>query len=82
MAIAAGTFLAFAAQLVSRNFFLTASVELASEADRTAELHRTIQALESRIAYLESPSRLSAIGELLDLHPLPIESFVMAEVAE
>lgn len=77
---AAGVVLAFTAQLVSRNFYIAASVELASETDRASDLSRTIQALSSRIARLESPGRLREIGLLLGLQPLPVENFIMAEV--
>jgi len=72
----------FVSQLISRNFFLAASVEFASETAKQDSLGRTRQALISRIAVLESPSRLMEAGTALGLSPLPLESFMLMEVGE
>ncbi len=70
----------FVAQLISRNFFLAASVEYSSETARMDSLGRTRQALISRIAVLESPPRLREVGTALGLSPLPLENFMLMEV--
>lgn len=78
---AMGVILAFGAQLVSRNFYIGASVDYASETSTGDSLTRTRQALISRIAQLESPVRLREVGDSLGLSPLPVESFILMEVA-
>lgn len=77
---AVGLMFVFVAQLISRNFFLAASVEYASETARMDSLGRTRQALISRIAVLESPARLREAGTVLGLSPLPLENFMLMEV--
>ncbi len=77
---ALGLILAFAAQLVSRNFYIGASVEYASETFTGDSLLRTRQALLSRIAQLESPANLREAGNALGLSPMPVESFMLMEV--
>lgn len=77
---AVGLMFVFAAQLISRNFYLASSVEYSSETARQDSLARTRQALISRIAVLESPSRLMDIGAQMGLSPLPLEHFMLLEV--
>ena len=79
---AIGVILFAVAQLVVRNFYIVASVDLAVANVRSDSLHSTRQALISRIAVLEAPGRLSEIGSELDLVPLPLESFLLVEVSE
>lgn len=79
---AIGLILFSVAQLISRNFYIMATVDLAVAQAETDSLHRTKQALISRIAELETPRRLSEIGSLLGLKPLPLESFMLLEVSE
>lgn len=74
-----GLMFVFVAQLISRNFYLAASVEFSAESGIRDSLMRTEQALNSRIAVLESPSRLRSVGTALGLAPLPLESFVLME---
>lgn len=79
---AVGLMFVFVAQLISRNFYLAASVEYSSETARQDSLGRTRQALISRIAILESPSRLREVGAALGLSPLPLENFMLMEVEQ
>ncbi len=53
--LAIGVMFVFIAQLVTRNFYVAASVEYTVESARQDSLQRTRQALISRIAALESP---------------------------
>jgi hypothetical protein len=76
---AAGIMSVFVAQLISRNFYLAASVDYAHVTAATDSLSRTRQALVSRIAVLESPPRLREAGEALGLQPMPVESFMLME---
>ncbi|MCD4706297.1 MAG: hypothetical protein K8S62_01005 [Candidatus Sabulitectum sp.] len=79
---AIGVILFSVAQLIVRNFYIMASVELAVACVKNDSLHSTRQALISRIAVLEAPRRLREIGLELELIPLPLESFVLLEVSE
>lgn len=74
-----GTMFVFIAQLVTRNFYVAASVEYTVEAARQDSLQRTRQAFVSRIATLESPPRLREAGTRLGLAPLPLENFMLME---
>lgn len=78
--VAVGLMFVFIAQLISRNFYLAASVEYASETAKQDSLCITRQALVSRIAVLESPVRLREAGAALGLSPLPLDSFMLMEV--
>ncbi len=79
---AVGVILFSMAQLIVRNFYIMASVELAIVTVKSDSLRSTRQALLSRIAQLETPGRLSEIGSTLGLVPLPLESFILLEVSE
>ncbi len=68
------------AQLIVRNFYIMASVELATASVEKDSLRSTRQAQLSRIAVLEAPGRLTDIGQELGLEPLPLESFLLLEV--
>ena len=74
-----GVMFVFIAQLVTRNFYVAASVEYTREEARQDSLQRTRQALTSRIATLESPVRLREAGNRLGLAPLPLENFMLLE---
>lgn len=69
------------AQLIVRNFYIMASVELAVVSGKSDSLRSTRQALISRIAVLESPCRLAEIGSEIGMTPLPLESFILLEVS-
>lgn len=77
-----GVMFVFIAQLITRNFYIAASVEYASETAKQDSLRRTRQALISGIASLESPARLRELGAQLGLVPLPLESFVLMEAQQ
>ncbi len=77
--LAIGVMFVFIAQLVTRNFYVAASVEYTVESARQDSLQRTRQALISRIAALESPPRLREAGGHLGLAPLPLENFMLLE---
>ncbi len=77
-----GVMFVFIAQLVTRNFYVAASVEYTGEQARRDSLQRTRQALTSRIASLESPERLSEAGSRLGLVPLPLEQFMLLEAVK
>lgn len=79
---AIGVILFSMAQLIVRNFYIMASIDLATVTVKSDSLRSTRQALLSRIAQLETPSRLSDIGSALGLVPLPLESFILLEVSE
>ncbi len=79
---AAGIVLFSVAQLIVRNIYITASIELAVVSASNDSLKSTQQTLVSRIAELEAPGRLSELGTRLGLTPLPLESFVLLEVSE
>lgn len=70
------------AQLIVRNFYIMASVELAVVSAQSDSLLSTRQALISKIAVLEAPGRLNEIGTRLGLVPLPLESFILVEVSQ
>jgi len=79
---AVGVVLFSVAQLIVRNIYIKASIELAVVSVSNDSLKSTQQTLVSRIAELESPGRLSELGTELGLTPLPLESFVLLEVSE
>jgi|GEM_PF-1850579 len=78
--VSLGLILFSVAQLISRNIYITASVELAVASSISDSLLHSKQALMSRIAGLEAPGRLSQIGLELGLMPMPLESFQLMEV--
>jgi len=79
---AVGVIVFSVAQLVARNIYVTASIELAVVSATNDSLRSTQQTLVSRIAGLEAPGRLCELGTGLGLTPLPLESFVLMEVSE
>lgn len=79
---AAGVIVFSVAQLIVRNFYIMASVELAAVSAGSDSLRSTRQALISRIAVLEAPGRLREIGSELELIPLPLENFVLLKAGE
>jgi len=74
-----GVMFVFVAQLITRNFYLAASVEYAAVTERHDSLLRSRQTLISGIALLESPARLESLGVELGLSPLPLENFMLME---
>jgi len=79
---AVGVIVFSVAQLIVRNVYVTASIELAVVSAANDSLKSTRQTLVSRIAGLEAPGRLCELGTRLGLTPLPLESFVLLEVTE
>jgi hypothetical protein len=79
---AVGVILFSVAQLIVRNIYIEASIEYAVVSAENDSLYSTRQTMVSRIAELEAPGRLTELGAALDLHPLPLENFVLLEVSE
>jgi hypothetical protein len=77
-----GLILFAVAQLISRNIYITASVELALAGSESDSLLHSKQTFISRIASLEAPGRLTEIGLKLGLVPMPLESFQLMELTE